>query len=245
MEPEFGLGGIFFCPGLPGILCLSSSGDESPVHSANAVLLEDGQNILEGTIRAAGHIFGTYHGPAVMFKERNQSLYMIWIAVAVESNKIGIIEHKPVQGTEFTALLPVAGPDTCGDRLSRVNFSCPYERLFEQSKSQLTFVCGLVRAIRNTVRISGLIVDVPYKDAIVVPISADNPFYIIFELTMFSRVPEHINMRRLDPGGIVNVRPGFRLSAELRKRIPAAVEDNKHDLDVVLVCDAEEPVDAL
>ncbi len=67
----------------------------------------------------------------------------------------------------------------------------------------------------------------------------DDALHVAFKLIVSGRVFEQIDMRRLKPAGIMNVGLWLALLSDLRMRVPAAIEQDKHYLDIMAVCNFE------
>src|SRR5204863_6654962 len=90
-----------------------------------------------------------------------------------------------------------------------------------------------------------LVEEIPGLDPFVLAEAAEHALDVRTQLGMALRIAENRRARALDPARVVNVRLRWMLRSELRTRIPDAVEQSKHDADVMAVGDAEELIDPL
>jgi hypothetical protein len=93
--------------------------------------------------------------------------------------------------------------------------------------------------------IVGLVEEIPGVDAGIVLEAGDHADDLGLQLIVALGIAQQVFSGALHSAGIMDVRLGVALFAEFRKWIPAAIERDEHDPDLVLGGDAEELVRAL
>ncbi len=163
----------------------------------------------------------------------------------MERDDIGRLEQEAIHRAELVVGRPFAVPWGGGERLRGVDGAGPGEDLFQQRQDVFFLVLEIARAVGRAVVVVRLVPQVPAQDPAIVLEAAQDARHVRFHALPFLSVLENCDTGRLHPAGVVPVRRRRRLFARLRLRMPAAIEEYKHQTNLMAVGDFEEPVDAL
>lgn len=124
VKPQIRFAIITYRPGIPGVIGLCLSCNQSPTVATNIVLFKDGQNTFERIVETARHIFGAKNRPVESLKFDDSALHFFRRFIVMEGNDIRVFQHEPVEGLYFF-FTPLSYPDTCSKWLSGINFTGP------------------------------------------------------------------------------------------------------------------------
>ena len=193
------------------------------------------------------HVFRTENRPAKLPQALDALLHAVERAVVVKGDHVAVFQGEAVERREPREVGPVIAPDADRERLIGRGGSCPPDDLWNQRQDVLCFLFGgeVPFSVGRGVVVVGLVHEVPELNAGVVGEMPNHSRDIVFQFVVPGGVAENFNAGRLDPAGVVNVRNGVVLLAELREGVPATVEEDEHRPDVVLLGDVEELIEAL
>jgi len=180
----------------------------------------------------SGHIFCTYsRAPVCNIPWNLITVYVVSI-VRVESDDIGVFQLEFVHLVETLIMIMV--PSTCWDRLTWICLPCPFKRFLQKGERGNT-VIPIIRVTH-----SGLIVDIPQVDSLVIFEMTNN----VWEVLLVEREKGFIGVLcltwRLHPLRIVHAWNGSRLWSKVTLSEPAIVEHHKHCLYLVIVGNIKE-----
>src|SRR5581483_8884813 len=156
-------------PGIPWQVGLRFADDESPVDGRYTIFLSQREDRFEGAAARTRHKLRAQHGPAQFLQRGDISLKLLWAAVVVERDYVGLLELDSFRAAPFVAigvLFRGAIPDTSGQRLRRIGRASP----LEHPRKNLVHSLALGFAIigRTDVNVVRLIPQVPAEDARIV-----------------------------------------------------------------------------
>ena len=152
-------------------LCLSIY--QPPHHTSHMGFLKYRKNIENRRFCYTVHPFSTYHGTPHSYKSLHGFFRFSLRCIAVESYDIRVGRQEIVQ-------FLVAVPHTRRDRLLRINLPCPCKNLAQQ----------WLTSFRHC-RISRLIIQIPYKNTVIILKTGHNFFHVFFQLAMRAFIHYH------------------------------------------------------
>ena len=246
MEPEWRLVGILLFPGIPRENRIRFSCDKAPVVCADVFLVENRENRFKRAAMRARHVFRADHRTMEMAERLNFGEHFLRRVVVVKSDDVGIFELQFFHRAQLRVVGEIEFlPDAAGERLRRLCAARPDPDFCEKLFGGLRLVRQFGRFV-VAVFVVGLVHQIPDHDAPIVAKSSDNCLNVRLDFRGPARgIFQDFGARRLHPAGIVRVRLGVALFADLRVRIPNRVEQHEHDANVVLVGYAKKFVHAI
>ena len=213
------------------------------------MFLHVAQHGVEGAALRPGHIFCAEDRAVVAAQVLHALAGTIERIVAVVRNHIGLVDLHPLGGGQLAILGPLADPHARGDRLGGVGFPRPAHRLGEQFQGALHLARWLllepVLAVAVVVLVVGLVPDIPAVHAGVVLETADHAAGVFLQHRVALGVNEVARTGGLHPARVVHARLGIALLAQHGVGIPAAVEQDEQDANLVFGGDGQELVHPL
>lgn len=134
----------------PAQMSLSLSIHQSPHHAAHMTFLKHRKNIENRRFCYTIHPFSTYHRTSHINKSLHGFFRFCFRCITMESYDIRVGRQEIIQ-------FLIAIPHTRRDRLFRINLPCPYKNLAQQWPASFRHC-----------RISWLIIQVPYKNTVII-----------------------------------------------------------------------------
>src|SRR4029077_20119035 len=97
-------------PGIPRIIGLRFSRNQSPIDCRYLVFLCDWQDALERAAGAAGHIFGAQDRPVELLQKHHMLREIVGLGVIVERENVRQFQLNFLHGAEFSQTSPIAFP---------------------------------------------------------------------------------------------------------------------------------------
>ena len=145
------------------------SGNQSPVDCPHVFPLQHRKYALEGAAFSPCHIFGADHRLAVALESVEHRGVPFRGFVGVVSDYVRVLYLPDVHFAE------PAVPDSCCEWLARIDLPGPAEHVFQQRKTALPVTVRVLSA-------SGLIVEVPGENPVIILECGNDVGYICFKL---------------------------------------------------------------
>lgn len=198
VEPDGGLGqDIRALPGIPRIEGLGFAGDESPIDGSNVHLFCDGEDRVEGTAAATGHVLSADDGAVERLEGFDRGLELFGPAVVMKADDVGLCQLNFGDGELLGGIYPISVPDATSQRLSGVGGSRPGEDFGKKGGYEFWLVLWLVEAL--VVGIVGFIPYIPGEDAVVFGEGSDDAFDVGFEFGLVGGICQFGSAGALNP----------------------------------------------
>src|SRR5579864_6184733 len=101
-------------PGIPRVIRLRLSSDETPIYRADFIFLGDRQYRIKGAAGTARHVLGAEHRAIKFLQEQNLLLEAFWPSVIVKGDHIGVLQLHLLRLGQGRPLHEVNVPDSAG-----------------------------------------------------------------------------------------------------------------------------------